>query len=309
MTTTRGAEPTANRPRPPLSRFFPAPPPPGRPGDPGVFGPDSAVWRIARERVVLAGGPAALLLQAAHPLVAAGVAAHSDFTADPLRRLRGTLDAVLTVTFGDTAQVRGAARHVARRHRPVHGTLPVATGPIPAGTPYRADDPDLGLWVFATLVWTAVTVTDGFARHMSPEERDAYYRDMTRLAHQFGVPPSVLPAGYRELEEYVDDQVAQVLTVGPDAAWIARQLLHPDPPIVSAPARPVPALLAAGVLPPAVREAYGLPWRRRERVAFRAAQRATRRTLPLLPARARYWPHYLVAADRVRLAPLTDPEP
>ena len=287
----------------PLSAFFPPPPSAGQPGDPGLFGPGSAAWRIGRERVLLAGGPAALLLQVAHPLVAAGVAAHSDFTADPLRRLQGTLDAVLAVTFGDRAQVRAAARRVARRHRLVHGALPVATGPIPAGTPYRAGDPDLGLWVFATLVWTAVTVTDGFVRPLAPREREAYYVDMTRLAHQFGVPAGVLPDGYAALEQYVDDQVRQVLTVGPTAAALAEQILRPARPIVPAPARGVPALLAAGILPPRVRDAYGLAWHRRERLAFRAVQRATRLALPVLPAGTRYWPHHLVAAQRLRRGP------
>jgi uncharacterized protein (DUF2236 family) len=284
----------------PLSTFFPPAPEPGQDGDPGLFGPGSAAWRIGRERVLLASGPAALLLQVAHPLVAAGVAAHSDFVAQPLARLRGTLDAVLTVTFGDSAQVRGAARHVARRHRVVQGTLPVATGSLPAGTPYRAADRDLALWVFATLVWTSVTVTEGFARPVPAAERDAYYRDMCRLAHQFGVPAAALPGDYAALERYVDDRVRDVLAVGPTATRLAAQILTPDPPLVAQPARPLPAVLAAGVLPAPVREAYGLPWRQRERVTFRAIQLATRRTLPLLPARPRYWPHYLVAADRVQ---------
>lgn len=283
----------------PLSAFFPAALPPGRAGDPGLFGPGSAVWRIGQERLLLAGGPAALLLQVAHPLVAAGVAAHSDFDADPLRRLRGTMDAVLTVIFGDRDQVRGAAQRVERRHRPVQGTLPAATGAFPAGTPYRAGDEHLGLWVFATLVWTAVRVMEGFARHVPPLERDAYYRDMTRLAQTFGVPASILPADYPALERYVDEQVRHVLAVGPTAARLADQILRPDPPIVPAPARPLGAVLAAGVLPASVRQAYGLPWSPRERVAFHAVQQATRRTLPLLPGRARYWPHHLVAVERV----------
>lgn len=283
----------------PLRMFFPPAPGRGRAGDPGLFGPGSAAWRIGRERVLLASGPAALLLQVAHPLVAAGVAAHSDFTGDPLARLRGTLDAVLTVTFGDSAQVRDAARHVARRHRVVQGTLPVTTGALPAGTPYRAADRDLALWVFATLVWTSVEVTDGFARPVPGAERDAYYRDMRRVAHHFGVPDSALPDDYPALERYVDAQVEHVLAVGPTASRLAAQILSPDPPLVAAPARPLPSLLAAGVLPAPVRAAYGLPWRQRERLTFRAAQHATRRALPLLPARPRYWPHYLVAADRV----------
>jgi uncharacterized protein (DUF2236 family) len=88
--------------------------------------------------------------------------------------------------------------------------------------------------------------------------------------------------------------------VGPTATRLAAQILTPDPPLVAAPARPLPAILAAGVLPPAVRDAYGLPWRQRERLTFGAIRRATRGALPLLPARPRYWPHYLVAADRVQ---------
>ncbi|MDP9398691.1 MAG: oxygenase MpaB family protein, partial [Actinomycetota bacterium] len=76
--------------------LFPPAPAPGVPGDPGLFGPASTAWSVLRERVVLLGGPAALLLQVAHPLVAAGVAEHSDFRADPLHRLRATLDATLT---------------------------------------------------------------------------------------------------------------------------------------------------------------------------------------------------------------------
>jgi uncharacterized protein (DUF2236 family) len=284
----------------PLSTFFPPAPGPGEAGDPGTFGPGSAAWRLARERVLLAGGPAALLLQVAHPLVAAGVAAHSDFAADPLRRLQGTLDAVMTVTFGDTAQVRDAARHVAHRHRPVRGTLPDATGGLPAGTPYSAGDPELGMWVFATLVWSAVAVTDTFVRPVPAAERDAYYRDMTRMGQLFGVPRGVMPRGYPALERYVDEQVDGVLAVGPTAARLADQILAPDPPLVPAPVRRVPAVLAAGLLPAPLRDAYGLHWRRREQLAFRATRRVTRRVVPLLPPRARYWPHYVVATDRVR---------
>lgn len=282
-----------------LGRFFPPAPGAGMAGDPGIFGPGSAAWRVGRERVILAGGPAALLLQVAHPLVAEGVRAHSDFSADPLRRLRGTLDAVLTVSFGDRTQVRGAVDYVDRKHRPVQGTLPVQAGSLPAGTPYRASDPELSLWVFATLVWSAVEVTEAFRRPLARKERDAYYRDMTRMAHLFNVPAALLPGDYAGLERYVDQQVSATLHVGPDAALIARQVLAPDPPIVVRPVRPLPAVLAAGVLPPTVRTAYGLAWRRRERVCFAVVRRATRLAAPLLPARIRYWPHYLMARQRV----------
>jgi uncharacterized protein (DUF2236 family) len=185
----------------------------------------------------------------------------------------------------------------------VRGTLPSTTGPVPAGTAYRAGDADLALWVFATLVWTSVVVTDGFVRPVPPAEREAYYRDMTHVAHRFGVPAAVLPDGYPALERYVADRVRDVLAVGPTAAELANQVLAPEPPVLPAPLRPLPALLAAGVLPAPVREAYGLAWHGRERLAFRAAQVATRSALPVLPPRVRYWPHYRVARDRVAAGP------
>ncbi|MCU1431204.1 MAG: hypothetical protein JWP95_309 [Actinotalea sp.] len=283
----------------PFSRFFPAAPDAGTTGDPGLFGPGSAAWRVGRERALLAGGPAALLLQVAHPLVAAGVAAHSDFTGDPLRRLHGTLDAVLTVTFGDRDQVRTAVRRVSDRHRTVRGALPVGTGPFAAGTPYRAADGELALWVFATLSWTTISVSDGFVRPLPVDAREAYYRDMREFGRLFGVPSTLLPATFADLHDYVRSQVHETLVVGPVARRLAAQILRPDPPIVAWPARPLPVLLAGGVLPPPVRDAYGLRWGRSERLAFAALQRSTRVIIPLLPSRVRLWPHSRIADQRM----------
>jgi hypothetical protein len=137
-------------------RLLPEGLPPGIPGDPGWFGSDSQVWRVWRERLLLLGGPAALLLQLAHPLIAAGVAAHSSFRDDPLRRLRATLDATLTVVFGDRRQAQMAAARVGKLHQRVRGRLPMKAGCFPAGTVYRASDPQLALWVHATLVVVAL---------------------------------------------------------------------------------------------------------------------------------------------------------
>jgi uncharacterized protein (DUF2236 family) len=285
---------------PRLSQFFPAGPSLGTPGEAGLFGPDSAAWRIGRERLLLAGGPAALLLQVAHPLVGAGVAEHSDFTADPLRRLRGTLDATMTVTFGDHAQVERSVAAVAHRHRPVVGRLAADTRAIAAGTPYRADDPDLALWVFATLVWTAVRVHETFLGPVPPAERDACYADMHEFGRLFGADEATMPARFSGLDAYLHRMAAEVLDVGPVARRLAEQILAPQPPLVPAPLRPLPAVLAAGLLPPVVREAFGLPWRRRERLLFRSMALSTRAVVPVLPAPVRYWPHYRTARRRVR---------
>ncbi|MDT0167147.1 oxygenase MpaB family protein [Actinotalea sp. AC32] len=282
-----------------LSRFFPDAPPPGRPGDPGLLGPGSAAWRVGRERALLLAGPAALLLQVSHPLVAAGVAAHSDFVDDPLRRLRGTLDAVLTVTFGDTEQVRAAAARVAGAHAPVRGRLPVRVGGVAAGTPYRAQDPALARWVLTTLEWSAVRATEVFVRPLGRDERDAYHRDMVVLGVALGVDAGDPTADRASVEELVTEHVTTTLAVDGTARALARDVLDPTPPVLPRGLRGLPALVAAGLLPPAVRTAYGLPWRRRERAAFTLLRLTVRAVLPLLPRPVRRWPHERVARRRV----------
>ena len=119
--------------------------------DPGWFGPDSEAWRLDREAMLLLGaGPRALLLQLAHPKVAAGVADHSDFQADPWRRLDGTLRSILRIIYGSTATARAEIRRLNALHRTIRG----------AG--YDARDPDLSLWVHATLVDSTIVANEAW---------------------------------------------------------------------------------------------------------------------------------------------------
>ena len=109
--------------------------------DAGLFGQGSEAWRLNREAMLLLGaGPRALLLQIAHPAVAAGVAEHSDFRADPWRRLAATLRSYLTIVYGTTAVARAEIRRLNALHRAV------------VGPGYSARDPELALWVHATLI-------------------------------------------------------------------------------------------------------------------------------------------------------------
>src|SRR5262245_47092157 len=135
---------------------------PSLPEREGLFRNDGWLRRVSREPAVLFGGGCALLLEVAHPLVAAGVADHSNFRRDPFGRLQRTLAAVSAMALEPRGAALAAARGVARAHERVRGALGEAVGPFAAGTEYHGRDPDLVLWVWATLVDTALAVHRDF---------------------------------------------------------------------------------------------------------------------------------------------------
>jgi uncharacterized protein (DUF2236 family) len=263
---------------------------PGRSGDPGLFGPRSLAWRVNRETVLLLGGGRALLMQVAHPLVAAGVADHSDFTANPFDRLWRTIDAALTVIFGDTEQWRAAVDRVHLIHEQVDGSR----GPIR----YSALDAQLLLWVHATFVDSSIAAYDAFVRPMPIRVRERYYLEMRRMGTAFGVPEDVHPPTYAEFRAYVDATV-DGLVVGDESRAVARRVLSPVMPRILAPAGLLGGLASVGLLPPRIRSELRLRWSRGAEAAFRAMASALRATVPLLPDRIRTWPHARTAALRV----------
>src|SRR3954454_15058163 len=119
----------------------------------GFYGPDSMMWKINREAVLLGAGPAALLLQVAHPSVAQGVAEHSNFESDPFGRLRRTLMTTMDLVFGDGRRAEAAVRRLNTIHAGVRGE------------DYRALDPALLLWVQVTLIKTSV---EAYSRWVGP---------------------------------------------------------------------------------------------------------------------------------------------
>lgn len=145
-------------------------------GDPGLFGPEAASWRVIGEPAAIVGGIRALLVQMLHPQAMAGVADHSRFRADPLGRLHHTSAYVTATAFGSTAQALGAARAVRRVHAFVRGTAP-------DGRPYRADDPHLLAWVSLALVSSFLAADRAYAPH--PADRptaDAFVAEQARAA-------------------------------------------------------------------------------------------------------------------------------
>lgn len=159
----------------------------------GIFGPGSMLWRVDREAAVFLGAGRALLLQLAHPWVAAGVAGHSRTLADPVGRFHRTFDATFTLVFGTLDQALGAARALHRRHAAIRGVLPEGAGGFDAGSPYRANDVAALRWVWATLTETALWAHDLLLPPLTGAERERYYADSMLFAALFGIPRAALP--------------------------------------------------------------------------------------------------------------------
>jgi uncharacterized protein (DUF2236 family) len=251
----------------------------------GGFTPDSAIWRISREPVLMLGGGRALLLQAAHPLALAGIVRHSGYRAGPWARLQRTMNAVWIAVYGTPEEAERVGRRVRSIHARVHGRLDRAMGPFPAGTPYDARDPELLLWVHATLVDTALQMYRTYVRPLGLDEQEAYYQDMKALARLFGTPEEAIPDTYADFVAYWRAMLdGGVICVTPEARELARTVLRPPLPVYARPAWEVVNFATVGFLPAHLRRDYGFTWTPAHSVLLAASAQAARRTVvPLLP--------------------------
>jgi uncharacterized protein (DUF2236 family) len=249
-------------------------------------------WRVNREAVLLAGGGRALLLQVAHPSVAAGVEQHSDYDTDPWGRLYRTLDLVTRITFGDTPTSEAAARRLRGVHARVRGTRA-------DGVAYDARDPDLLLWVWATLVESSLLMYTRYVGSLSRGEVERYYAEQQRFAMACGVPEGHWPAGYADFTAYYEHTIADVLRVTGDARRVAQSVISPAVPRPVRPAFELVNLATVGLLPPSLRDRYGLAWGPNRERLLRASTIAIRRTLPLLPKLLREFPPARLAERRL----------
>lgn len=249
--------------------------------------PVSIAERINAERLVVLGWGRAILLQLAHPLVAAGVADHSTFRQSPaarVKRLHATIRAMLDLTFGRPEEVTRAVEGINAIHDRVHGTLHDAAGRFPAGTPYTAHDPALLRWVDATLRQSLPLAYELFVAPLSGDDRDRYCAEGNDVMERLGIPRSARPQSKAELDRYMVDMLTNgSLAVTAAARELAREVVAPPYWQALWPAGRVNRLATIGLLPPVIRDAYGFAWtdsdeRALERWATRI--RAARRWCP-----------------------------
>jgi uncharacterized protein (DUF2236 family) len=271
--------------------------------DRGLFGPETVTWRVNREGSLLIGGGTAAILQVAHPLVAAGVGEHSRYQVDPWGRLQRTLDITTRITFGSTEVAAKAARAIQMAHKRVHGELPWDAGRFPAGTPYDANDPELQMWVHATLVATSLTVYTRWIAPLSIAEQSRFYEEQKTMGEAFGVPRDHQPATLADFFDYYDAMLeSDALASTPVLHEVTESILNPDLPLRGRPVWDAIKLATTGLLTPRWRKELGLPWGpNRERV-LDASRFLLRRALPLLPGVVREFPGARVADRRIRTA-------
>jgi uncharacterized protein (DUF2236 family) len=245
----------------------------------GLYTDESITRRVNRENVLLLGGGRALLMQLAHPKVAAGVDEHSDFRVDPLRRLRRTVRMTMAMVFGDDATVHAAARAVNQTHVRVRGEG------------YRALDPDLLLWVHATLVDSALVTYETFVRPLTAIDRESFYQESKVLGMLLGIPRERFALTFEGFREYMTRMLGgDTIQVGGTALELSRLVVRPR--VLRLPgALFVPfEIVTAGLLPERLRLDYRLPWNRRRRRVYGLAVRSVPRVVALTPPLLRVWP-------------------
>jgi len=221
------------------------------PGDPGLFGPGSATWRVHADPSMLVGGLSALMLQTLHPLAIAGVEEHSSYREDPLGRLGRTGSFVTGTTYGSTETAERLIKLVRGIHRKVRGVAP-------DGRPYSADDPALLTWVHATEVSSFLRAHQRFTPFpIRGDQADRYIHEMSTIAERLGARD--IPRSRVALQGYFRDVRAQ-LEAGDQALDAIRFLTRPLPgSALMTAAHQVVVKAAVGLLPGWARDMLALP--------------------------------------------------
>ena len=268
----------------------------------GYFDDSSMLRRVHRERALALAGPRALLMQAAHPLAVSGLLAHSSAADDPYERLARTANVMGTIGFGERADADRVTRTVRAMHRRVSGKLREPVGPYPSGTAYRADDPELLLWVLFTLVDSGLVVYRTYVGSLSREEEAAYWEDYRVVGRLFGLRLREMPRTLADLDNYrrsmlegdrlyVTDwarERARAIVLDPPVPWMAQPLLE------------TVNFITIALLPDRIRNEYGFapvpPAFLRKALVRAGGEYVKRAVVPFLPDRLRLVPAARVAA-------------
>lgn len=219
-------------------------------GEPSVVPPESVSWRVfSNPLTVYIGGVAAVILELAEPRVRTGVWEYSSFRSDPGERMRRTGAAAMVTVFAARSEFETLARRVNGIHSQIAGVTP-------AGEPYRADDPDLLLWVQATASFAFLAAYHVYCRPVAAADRDQFYREAQCAAPLYGVEAA--PQSEAELEALFHSMMARL-----EPSPAISEFLHimRTAPILPLPLRPLQQLAvrsAVELVPSDLRERLDL---------------------------------------------------
>lgn len=257
----------------------------------GIFGPDSLSWKINRESALFLGAGRAALLQLAHPWVAVALAQHSTLMSRPIARFHNTFRIVFTMIFGSLDQALAAARHLYSLHTRIAGEMPYDAARYASGSRYEANEISALLWVYATLVESAVMAHECALGPLPPSELEQYYAESKTLAGLFGLLPAALPANWKAFAAYNQAMHASnALGVTDDARAMAHNLLAGSGSQTRFMLHPPFWYRALTIewLPNRFREEFQLPYGPQEQSAAARARRLIPRIYPTIPPSIRY---------------------
>ena len=272
----------------------------------GLYGPNSMMWRIGKETIGFFGGGRAALLQLAHPWVANSIDQHSQTRSDPLGRFRRTFINVFTMIYGSTDQVMRVANNVHNIHNNIKGVLVEDSGAFAKDSYYQANEAGAMLWVHATLWDTQVRMYELVFPALTRAEKEAYYQETKLFAYLFGIADDMLPPDWDAFQEYMEtmynsDQIV-ARRVGREMGDMIFNFRGPLKPALS-----LLQVLTAYMMPPRLREEFGLPAdTAANRKLYERGMKTVKAVYPHLPDRLRYVPSFIEAERRIAGKPHAD---
>lgn len=223
-------------------------------GDPGYFGPDSMMWKVNKEITVLFGGARALLMHAAHPLIAAGARQTSFYQRDPWKRLIRTLSLQNSVTFGTKDEADESAHRINKLHEVIKGKDEV-TGGV-----YDALDHEQLLWVHACLQISSIYFYELTVKKLSDDEKNQYHTENIIAAELVLVDKKLIPNTHDELKNWVINKSREEsYLLSTDVAEDVKDIIGGGPvPKHIKPIWPFIAFTAFNTLPPEFKKIYGI---------------------------------------------------
>ena len=268
--------------------------------DPGYFGPDSMMWKVNKEITVLFGGARALLMHAAHPLIAAGARQTSFYQRDPWKRLIRTLSLQNSVTFGTKKEADESAHRINKLHEVIKGRDEVTGGS------YDALDQEQLLWVHACLQISSIYFYEKTVKKLTDEEKDKYHTENMLSAELVLVTTKKIPQTHQDLIDWVKNKSKEknylMLT---DVAEDVKNIISKGPvPIHIKPIWPFISFTAFNTLPREFKAIYGIEDSRYKALLVSFNLKLLKLTRPLLPPFFRLIPPARWAKQRINKDPL-----